>query len=445
MRMKFLFLLVVVLLNFGELFGQNCEYIFANTKVPIVGKCYIKKLDCGDLFSSEIEVVSYDTIRRFFNIDFDQVALRVVFSDMQSSRPGIATYFRPKKFNSKARTFQFKLGEALEFPLTSSQDIPSYLFSGNRIKFADSIKKHFLATDSILVEVNVSFIDKTHPGRMEGYLEPAIGVLKIYRNSPLKQNERLPEKIYKNFSTSIEKLNDELKRLNAAIPKLSKDYEYASIDFTKVDKAHFSLSILNSLIENRSTEEFALANFLLDDLMRASKVLRNKKRFRKDKLFFLKYQYLMENIEAMTNFMMNPSLSGHNVQVSGEKYCILGKIPFSSIYSPIANENTSCGGNGKYPVRIYAVSLDSQKNKIQVNNLSVYYKYSFEMIEDKSHFMQFGKLTSPSCEMLYPGIWDIWLVDEFSKQKENISEKRQVRLINKEYIGEIPIEIPVNK
>lgn len=254
--------------------------------------------------------------------------------------------------------------------------------------------------------------------------------------------------IYKQNRT---RLQTQINILNNNIKIISKDPTYSLINLEKIYHSKLYFDDIDYKINTSSQQELQSVNNLIEDLTETIKILILKKGIKNDTLFYKKYEYLMRNINELHEFIMNEK-QGYNSNTNKDneiQLCYSGSsiqnfFPFNE--NSNSNSNEDCSFGVGFPVKIFSVQLDSLGNKIQKNNLTVNYKYSLEVVSTHAPH-KYGKLTSPSCEKVLPGIYDFWLTDSFSKNKQPVSEIKEVDLtrIGKEVMEtEIKIvEIPL--
>ncbi len=95
--------------------------------------------------------------------------------------------------------------------------------------------------------------------------------------------------------------------------------------------------------------------------------------------------------------------------------------------------------HGKYFVGVYAEKKDSSNKIIYVPNLTVYYKH-YQSYKNPNKplgkFSQMTSKTSAAIDLMLPGLYKMWLVDEFAKGAPVVAGPVEVNLDEDDFIND---------
>jgi len=282
--------------------------------------------------------------------------------------------------------------------------------------------------------------------KYQNYNSLAKDSIKIKKDSIVISHKIQPKETeIKKYEQNKTKLKKQIETLKTKINLMNIDSDYSKIDFNKINDAKIDFENLDKKINDASQQELQSVNFLIEDLFTAIKILKHKRKFKKDSLFYKKYENLFINIEELHDYIIKDDYSYNFSNYDKTLICYNDKSVFNLLTNNIViqsnnNENDCDYGEG-YPVQISAVK-DSLGHKIQIQNLTV--NYDFYLGFNK-HPRSYNKLTSPSCEKILPGYYKFWLIDSFRKRRivsdEKIIDLTKDSKPNKNIIK--PIDIPV--
>lgn len=241
--------------------------------------------------------------------------------------------------------------------------------------------------------------------------------------SPKINNDSLNKNQIKVYNQNKVNLEKQIESFNNKIKHLISDSDYSKVDFKKIEMIKLYFEDIDRNLNKASFEEIISTNYLMNDLSTALKIIKRKRKFKKDSLIYIKYDYLFINIKALHNFMVN-DLQGFNFRKNDELLCYLGKqypiLGKDNNFNYTDKENGDCGNRKGYPVEVHSIlEKDSKGHNIEMHKLRVNYCYYYGhdyRSDVKKPMNNFAKLTSPSCENVIPGTYYIWLTDESTKK-----------------------------
>jgi len=279
----------------------------------------------------------------------------------------------------------------------------STLFN-SKIKFEIEIE---LFLDSL--ERISNYEKKLLPGKP--FVKPNDDKSNIVIENTLKEKISIENTIYKKHLLKKKKLNKQINKSNKRIDKLKNDIIYKNIDFTKYLKLQQFFNQINVDKLNISTQELNSLNILMDNYTKALKILSNKKKFKKYKLYDEKFKILTINIFELCNYILTYDRIGYLQNEDNEiLYSSIDQEGFYNINDDLhINSCLDCNTGEGYPIKVTAIN----SNNTQVNGLTVKYNYAMEYKKCKP--MEYGQLTSPACEKILPGIYMFWLIDSYKR------------------------------
>ena len=213
------------------------------------------------------------------------------------------------------------------------------------------------------------------------------------------------------------KLEEQIKSIDHNIDKLISDPDYSKIDFKKIGDIKMYFKDIDQNINKASTEEIVSTNYLMNDFTSSLKVMKRKRKFKKDKMFYIKYNNLFVNIKALHSF----------------------------IYA--GNHIGACGNRKGYPVEVHAISGKDSVDHKEVQKLRVNYCYFYGLdfkSEKKEPMISFSRLTSPSCENVSTGKYYFWLTDESTKEVKVCSHYQRLDMSEEKNLNkDIPIILDI--
>jgi hypothetical protein len=224
------------------------------------------------------------------------------------------------------------------------------------------------------------------------------------------------KKQIKNYNQNKRQFIKQVADLEHNLARLKSDSTYSKIDFAKIFNVNTFLTKYepNELIETKN--QLQSINYLTEDLTFVLKVLRNKRKFKRDIFFIKKYNRLFENFEGLIKSIDN-NYTGYNYQENYRNVfqCSIEDLDILSnqklhLYN-LVNETT-----GKYPVSIKALLKDSSNKFIPQHGLQVQYKYDVQFRAKHQPFT-FESMTSPALDFVIPGYYRFWLIDRYKKNK----------------------------
>ncbi|RPH27820.1 MAG: fibronectin type III domain-containing protein [Bacteroidales bacterium] len=278
-------------------------------------------------------------------------------------------------------------------------------------------------------------LDKSNIVSTDNLIKSKNDSLKVISSNSIQQRTGPTENQIKIYEKNKTKLKQNIETLNHNINLLNSDLNYSKIDLSKINEAKIYFEDIDKKVTSSSQQEFKSINYLTEDLTSAIKILMEKRKFKKDTLFYRKYEYLIINIEELHEYLLNDKQSYIPNVVNDNKIllCCTGKsfINFMNIKEiQTLNIVGDCNFGDGVKVKIFAVQLDSLGNMIPRHNLTVNYKYALEIVR-RHPPNRFAKKTSPSCEKVIPGKYVFWLTNSFIKNKKPISEIIEVDLTRK--------------